>query len=872
MTGSRIRRKCPSRTFDAQEALKIIQRKKPYSELTARLEQTDPEDLMDEALDVIIPWLASVSVELSLTEHYADVHCFNRICLRILECGGECGLVHLLCAESYLLRNEFDNAAAHLKAAEAWAKVEGDSYGYDVRGLVKARKLTIQIIRALYEHKEVKAEKLFKKLSFEERMEDPFLLRHMGEARAFLGFFKEEEDHELFEKNLSKALETFGHYFVAGGSAPRAYQVTGVILSRLGNKAAMIETLEEGLDSVVEINDSDGVLRLSVMCRAAVIGGDRLCPETPKAYALVMTKAERIEWMRSQYERGDEGKRAILEVTSAIPLDNFGRVELDFIARAALDMQDSHRLESVLNASGDDSDGNPIRLSLVCGLFKLKGDWKEARRTALLAARMLFDGHIEQHFAVDTGLELFTYVLEGFKQDGDMSVFDTFIGEIKPEWGMLRELVSMTAAGEILESAFGSKEDRVKKAAGLLEALPEGDRDADWYFLMLRCLVLAEDYDEAKKVAAKTRKFLDEYAKNQTEQAEAEGYFGPQSELNMLRRNLAIIETILKNHDSIEDFFDKSAVAEIAKSNLKVERMIPNPNGPAIMVCSHPVDKHIVRIVCVAALAMKHVIEGAQDEVTEAVKLPVLTIAVPAEEAKKINAGDWRVLILDAVARQMNNESKMPEPGYMVMCTSSPTFPNTPFAGMCLCEAWDAVSSSLNSITIYELVPLYANECDFAALYGPEKLLERLQQTNFWPVSIERADCCATSEWRPLIPKSQILPMIEGPMATAYAWVTPGVLQKGEDIGIFYRRKPDGAFSGWVFLGASERMDENFTPSKLLQIDLNTLANYAPYIVGFLDAEEKSAFRHDGCGSVSKIEYGTMKYAGIPDTGGRRLS
>ena len=169
-------------------------------------------------------------------------------------------------------------------------------------------------------------------------------------------------------------------------------------------------------------------------------------------------------------------------------------------------------------------------------------------------------------------------------------------------------------------------------------------------------------------------------------------------------------------------------------------------------------------------------------------------------------------------------------------------------------------------------MPLYANECDFAALYGHEKLLERLQKTNFWPVSIDREDCCASAEWRPLIPKSQIRPMIEGPMATAYAWVTPGVLQKGEDIGIFYRRKPDGAFSGWVFLGTSERMDENLTSSKLLQIDLNTLANYAPYIVGFLDAEVKSAFRHDGCGSVSKIEYATMKYAGIPDAGGRRLS
>ena len=83
--------------------------------------------------------------------------------------------------------------------------------------------------------------------------------------------------------------------------------------------------------------------------------------------------------MRSQYERGDEGKRAILEVTSPIPLDNFSRVELDFIARAALDMQDPQKLEAVLDVSGNNKDGNLIRLSLVCGLLQLKGNWKEAR-------------------------------------------------------------------------------------------------------------------------------------------------------------------------------------------------------------------------------------------------------------------------------------------------------------------------------------------------------------------------------------------------------------------------------------------------------------------------------------------------------------
>ena len=100
---------------------------------------------------------------------------------------------------------------------------------------------------------------------------------------------------------------------------------------------------------------------------------------------------------------------------------------------------------------------------------------------------------------------------------------------------------------------------------------------------------------------------------------------------------------------------------------------------------------------------------------------------------KKINASDWRVLLLDAIARQMNKEGKMPEPGYMVTCTSSPRSPTRRLPACAFAKPGTPSRASLNSITIYELVPLYANECDFAALYGHEKLLERLQKTNFWP-------------------------------------------------------------------------------------------------------------------------------------------
>lgn len=872
MTDSQPRGKKLRKRFGEKEALQIIEGENTYTRLNSRLELTDREDMTIEALEVIIPWLVSCSEELSFTEHRTETFFFNQICLQVLEYGFETGLMELLCAESYLLLSDIEKAAEHLRAAEDWANVVGHACGYDLRNMVKIHKNSLQIIRALFERKGEKAEKLFGRLSFDMQMHAPFVLRHIAEHRAFKGFVNEVHDEKLFAKFLSHALNDFGRYFAAGGCAPRAFQVTIVILSRLGRKAEMIETLEGGLDAVLMANDDDGVMRLSLMCRAAVSGDDPLCAKTPKAYAIDMKMVERVEWMRTQYERGDEGKRVILEVTSPLPLNSFGHIELDFIARAALDMHDMSRLASVLDVSGTENDGNVVRTSLVCALLSQTGDWKEARDIADQASRMLFDSDIEQHFAVETGMDLFEYVADSLKHEGNLKLIDSFIGNIKPEWSLLRKHVTMEAAGAILQCPFGNKDERVEKARGLLEGLSVTDRDADWYFLMLRCLVLAGAFKEAKKVVSQARELIDQYEKNQKNRGvtvDAEGRSENESELGMLRSNLEVIDSILKNHGTVKEYFDKSAADELGKSNLKVERIIPNPNGPAIMICSHPMDDHIVRIVAVDDLSFKHVLESQQAGNTEKAKLPVLAIAVPAEEAKSIKAGDWRVLLLDAIGRQLRNEDRVPESGYMVTCRNTPTFPDTPFAGLFIYEGWDAVAASLKGTTIFELVPLYRDECEFAALFSAELLLERLQKTNFWPVSFSRSNCCATQEWRPLIPESHLRPMIEGPMATAIAWVSPGLLQKGEDIGVFYRGKPDGAFSGWVFLAASDRMDENFAVTKLLQIDLNTLANYAPYILGFLDAAEGSAFRHDGCGSVSRIEYATMKYAGIPDTEGR---
>ena len=68
----------------------------------------------------------------------------------------------------------------------------------------------------------------------------------------------------------------------------------------------------------------------------------------------------------------------------------------------------------------------------------------------------------------------------------------------------------------------------------------------------------------------------------------------------------------------------------------------------------------------------------------------------------------------------------------------------------------------------------------------------------------------------------------------------------GMRVGFMYREEPDSSDdSGWVFLSGLESQEYLDEPSNLALYDLNTIANYDPAIVPFLEDPVGSAYGRD---------------------------
>lgn len=62
-----------------------------------------------------------------------------------------------------------------------------------------------------------------------------------------------------------------------------------------------------------------------------------------------------------------------------------------------------------------------------------------------------------------------------------------------------------------------------------------------------------------------------------------------------------------------------------------------------------------------------------------------------------------------------------------------------------------------------------------------------------------------------------------------------------------YREEPDGAYdSGWRFFSGEETQEYVDDPNNIMVYDVNTIANYDPAIIPYLDSPYGSAFRRRG--------------------------
>lgn len=86
-------------------------------------------------------------------------------------------------------------------------------------------------------------------------------------------------------------------------------------------------------------------------------------------------------------------------------------------------------------------------------------------------------------------------------------------------------------------------------------------------------------------------------------------------------------------------------------------------------------------------------------------------------------------------------------------------------------------------------------------------------------------------------------------------FATDMITVQGQPVGYMYRDDPrDEADSGWVFLSGGESEAYMSDPENHHVYDVNTIANYDPTIIEYLDAPYGTGFERDADGKFVELE------------------
>jgi len=105
-----------------------------------------------------------------------------------------------------------------------------------------------------------------------------------------------------------------------------------------------------------------------------------------------------------------------------------------------------------------------------------------------------------------------------------------------------------------------------------------------------------------------------------------------------------------------------------------------------------------------------------------------------------------------------------------------------------------------------------------------------------------------TSTKRFRLPASAIRPLAEG---RGSCIASDLITVEGKGVGYMYREAPhDPNDSGWHFFSGKETQEYADEPGNFAIYDVNTIANYDPGIISYLDAPIGSAFGRDEDGNL----------------------
>ena len=154
-------------------------------------------------------------------------------------------------------------------------------------------------------------------------------------------------------------------------------------------------------------------------------------------------------------------------------------------------------------------------------------------------------------------------------------------------------------------------------------------------------------------------------------------------------------------------------------------------------------------------------------------------------------------------------------------------------------------------------IPLYEGEMIFKIEFGYPALLNKLGKLSPDQIDViipDRPDTCPESRvknWS--LPRSSMEMLLEwnGPDG---CYATDKITVDGCKVGFMYREKPDNKLdSGWRFLAGDESEEYMNDINNMDIFCLNTICNYDPDIIEFLESPVGSVFYRDRDGSFKKV-------------------
>lgn len=176
-------------------------------------------------------------------------------------------------------------------------------------------------------------------------------------------------------------------------------------------------------------------------------------------------------------------------------------------------------------------------------------------------------------------------------------------------------------------------------------------------------------------------------------------------------------------------------------------------------------------------------------------------------------------------------------------------------------------------VVFLQMRPLYEEELMFKIQNGHEALIEKLHaqlvlradrselaalelMTGIERITLDRPNCCevkGAKHWA--IPRSGMAKLIDWDGADG-CFATDRITVDKCRVGFMYREEPDPSHpdSGWRFLAGDEDEDYMSDTSKMDIFNLNTICNYDPTVIEYLDSPVGTAYYRGPDGSFVKAK------------------